>query len=156
MTAPALKAPNSDLVAVAWVRSIPELIASSVGVATELPADDAPIRQYGFVALIGSGGSPDPNVPIRRPVMTAQCWAAPNATGSKKAPWSRAAGIAEWIWQATYDRTLQALRLDLSGLKHGPAVVDTVTALSEPRRIYGDPSDFARFDVDLLFTWKAA
>jgi hypothetical protein len=44
--------------------------------------------------------------------------------------------------------------LDFSARGYASARVLTVVALSEPGRIEGDPSGFARYDVDLLINWR--
>lgn len=144
---------NADLVAQAWLR----LALAGVGVATSLPKADAAMRTVGFVRVLAVGGSPDMYVPLRSPVVSAECWAAPATEGSDKPPWGRANTLAERIVAAAYDPALMDVTLDLSSAgDYSPAHVRTVIALSEPRRVPDDPGNFARFDVDLLFTWAVA
>lgn len=142
--------PSTDLVASAWLR----LAVPDIGVATTLPADVTPLRTSGFVRVQTIGGSPNRDVPMRGPVVAAECWAAPATAGSSKPPWNRASGIAERIVAAMYDRALMNVLITLPG-DYGPARVHTVVALTEPRRIENDPGNFARFDIDLLFGWTA-
>jgi hypothetical protein len=144
--------PNTDLVAAAWLR----LAVPGVGVATTLPSDVAPLRTAGFVRVATVGGSPGRDVPMRNPVVVAECWAAP-AASSAKPPWNRANGIAEQIMAATFDPALMGVLIDLSAVgDYAPARVHTVVALTEPGRVDDDPSNFARFDIDLLLSWTAA
>lgn len=154
MTDP-VKLPNTDLVSVGWLKLVDGLPAGRI--ATKLPKDDdAPLRAPGFVRLMGVGGTPGVDMPWRFPVVTAECWAAPQP-GSIKLPWGVASNLAEIIMNATYERQYQQRRIDLTSVDPAylPALVATVLALTEPRRIE-DPSGFARFDVDLLFHWHIA
>lgn len=145
--------PSSDLVAVAWLR----LALPGFGVATTLPADATPLRTDGFVRVLTVGGTPETYVPLRRPVVAAECWAAPATQASSKPPWGRSANLAELLVAATYNRALMDVTLDLSSQgDYSPAHVRTVIALSEPRRIENDPANYARFDLDLAFTWATA
>lgn len=140
---------NADILSVAWLK----LAVPGVGVATSLPrvADTPALRTDGFVRVLTVGGSPDLYVPMRAPVVTAECWAAPAVEGSDKVPWGRANSLAEAVVAATYDLALMDRVLDLGA--YPDVRVRTVTALSEPRRAENDPANFARYDVDLLFTW---
>jgi hypothetical protein len=151
MSAPVLKPANSQLVGVEWAKRIPSLVLAGVPVAGALPADDAPIRAAGFVTALHVGGGSDLDVPRKRSVIAFSAWAAPPSTGSRKLPLGRAGGIAEWIWEAAYDRSMTGIILDLHGIGGGFADVKIMGTLpiSVPRPIYGDPSGFARFDVEI-------
>lgn len=153
MTLPVLLSPNTDLVSVAWLKRVPKVQMWGVGVATKLPADDAILRTKGFIRTAVVGGTPDLNVRLRRPVVNVQCWAAPEVVGSSKVPWARAGQIAEWVWESTFDTDLMNVLLDMPQTGYGQARVFTVNALSEPRRVEGDESGYARFDVDLEVNW---
>lgn len=151
MTEPT-KLPGSDLVGVGWLKLLDGLPADRI--ATVLPKDDAPLR-LGFVRTMIVGGSPAPGeMPWRAPVITAECWAAPQP-GSVKLPWGVASNLAEIIVNGAYARTSQQRRIVFTGSLADfiPAKVATVIPLTEPRRIE-DPSGFARFDVDLLINWR--
>ena len=148
MTYPA----NGEIVAIGWLR----LALPGYGVATTLPSLVTDIRTGGFVQVRGVGGTPEMYLPVRRPVVAASCWAAPATEASSKPPWGRANTLAERLIAATYDEALMDVELDLSGFgDYDPARVLTVVALSEPVRIENDPANFARYDVDLAFTWTA-
>jgi hypothetical protein len=148
-------APTTDLVASAWLR----LAMPGMGVATTLPkVEETPaLRTSGFVRVATIGGSPNRDVPMRAPVVAAECWAAPSTAGSSKPPWNRANGIAEQVMDACYQSALMGVLIDLSSVgDYASARVHTVVALTEPRRIENDPGNFARYDVDLLLSWTAA
>jgi len=151
MTEP-LKPPSIDLIAPAWLRLIVGIDPTKV--ATTLPSDVAVLRTGAFVqAMSGAGGSPNRDVPLRAPVVRVACWAAP-PEGSRQVPWGRASDAAERILTATYDPALMGRTIDLSSRGYAPAHVLTVVALSEPARVEGDPSGFARYDIDLLVNWR--
>lgn len=152
MSAPALLLPNTDLVAVTWLRRNEKFSARDIGVSTSLPADRSKIVK-GFLTTQIIGGSPDVELPVRRPVVSVSSWAAPATEGSSKTPWPQAAAIAEWVWEQTWDRAHQNVTLSFSLAGYAQARVFTVEALTEPRRVEDDPSGYARVDVDLLIHW---
>lgn len=152
MTAPALKRPSIDLVAPAWLRLVPGVDETKV--ATSLPSDVSALRTGAFVTIGNAGGTPNRDVPLRAPVLTASCWAAPATVGSTQVPWGRASDTAEAIEAATWDPALMDRLIDLTPRGYAPARVLTVVALSEPARVTGDPSGFARYDIDLLVNWR--
>lgn len=146
-------APNAELVASAWLR----LAVPGIGVATTLPKVDAAMRTSGFLRVQTVGGTPDTYVPMRAPVVAVEAWAAPATDSSSQPPWGRANTLAERVLAATYNPVLMNVAVDLSSAgDYLPARVRTVVAVSEPRRVTDDPSNFARFDLDLLFTWATA
>lgn len=145
MTTP-VNPPTSTAVAEAWLR----LAVPGVHAGTRLPAVDQSFRESGAIRLDAVGGTPDRDVPIRAPVVGVSCWFPPQSNGA--APWGRAEQLAERLVAATYNPDLQGVRI--TG-KYAPARVLAVLALSEPVRIENDPSDFARYDVDLLINWRS-
>lgn len=141
--------PNTDLVTVAWLKLVPGVSQA----ATKLP-EASVLRSLpgGFVRVLsGIGGFSPLDVPLRRPVVQIECWAAP-AEGSQKVPWGVASDLAESIFLAQYDPALMDVTVDLVPVTFGQARVRTVNA-QEPRKIEGDPSGFARFDVDAMINW---
>lgn len=111
------------------------------------------MRANGYVRTSVVGGSPERYVPLRSPVVVAECWVPP-ADGSHLPPWNRAGELAESVLAATYDRSLAPLLVDLSSVgNYAPARVLTVVALGEPRRVDGDPNNWARHELDLQLTW---
>lgn len=153
MTAPATLRPNSQLVAVEWAKLIPNFAANSVQVASRLPKDDTPLRGSGFCRMRAVGGVPDVYVPRRNSVIVAECWAATASPASTKMPVARAATLAEWLWEATFDSTLMNKVVDFTLPGYPRVAVKTVEALNEPYQI-GDPDPLlARFDINLLVHW---
>lgn len=159
MMAP-LKRANTDLVGVAWLRLVPRIDSSAV--ATRLPryttgdhrgeVDVSKLRTSGFVVWrSGIGGAPSGK--LRRPVGVAECWAAP-AEGSIQVPWGRASDLAENIFDAATDEFSALDNVAVSLPAGYPAArVLTVRALGEPQKVTGDPSGFARFDINIEINW---
>jgi hypothetical protein len=149
--------PNTDLVGVAWLKLVPGLDPQKV--ATKLPTSNGEVSADalrppggGFVRWhSGLGGTP--SGVMRRPVGAAECWAAP-APGSSQVPWGRASELAEAIMDAVDDEhsPLHGITVTLPG-DYGMARVHSVNALGEPVKVEGDPSGFARFDLDLEINW---
>lgn len=143
--------PTSRLTGVGWLR----LAVTDVRVDDRLPDPiDTALRTDGFIRVAVVGGSPEMYVPARGAVITAECWIAPSATTGEPS-WSTVEQLAERVVAASYDPALTGRLLDLTGFgDYAPARVTSVAALSEPVRRDDDPSDFARFDVDLLINWR--
>lgn len=162
MTSPALPLlPTNELVAVAWLGSIPALqpLGGTQMVATTLPADvnaDGTVAawtQTGFITVTVVGGSPDPYLPVKRPVLQVDCWA--TRPGSSKPPWGQANVLAETIRYATLQRLgfNRPLTLTVSSVSYPGAVVISAYLATEFRRIYSDAADYARYQGDLALTW---
>lgn len=150
MSAP-LHVPSSRLVAASWLK----LALPDVRAGTELPTADASSRTKGYVRTAVVGGDPGRYVPMRAPVVAAECWLAPRGEDGD-ASWARAEDLGERLVAASYDRQLQGVVVDLSTVgSYGSARVHDVTALTEPQRVENDPSGWARVDVDLLINWTA-
>jgi hypothetical protein len=143
--------PNSDLVAVGYVKLLAGMPTGRVGIT--LPRDDAQLRSPGFVQITVTGGIVDEYLLVARPALTVDCWVAP-ADGSLKAPWGAAYALAEAIRVGTVGR--QAARtVDLSGIGSGydDAFVYSAYPTSEPRRILSDQGAYARVSIDLQIHW---
>jgi hypothetical protein len=156
MSAPSLLRPNTEIVAVSWARRVPGI--PDEGVATRLPSERSKVVD-GFVTVlaVGVAGS-EIDVPLHRPVVTFSCWAANPNEGSSKIPWPVAARMAEQLWESTFYPIFEGIKVQglvlpmyLDG--YANARVLTVNAVSEPVRVPDDPSNFARFDVDLELNW---
>lgn len=147
--------PFTDLVARGWLR----LALPFVDVGDRLPKPSPALRAVGFIRTVTVGGNVDVDVPLRRPIVTAECWVAPAVEGQGQdyEPWNAAGGLAQWVIDATYRRELMGVEVDLTDFgAYRPARVHTVIANPEPRRVEGDPGHFARYDVDLQINWTAA
>lgn len=137
---------NTDLVAVAWLGTAQGLTGI---VGATLPKDTSGWASTGFVTVRTSGGSPDPYVPLRRPVVTVDCWGV--SPGSVKPPWALANGLAELVAAACRASDVGRL-LTLPGGYPTARVLDAYL-VSEPRRAYGDQGGYARFVVDVALNW---
>lgn len=158
MTVPALPALlNDELVAVAWVGSIPDL--SPQMVATRLPPDITPAGQpaawlqTGFITVAVVGGNPDVMLPVSRPVIQVDCWAA--VPGSGKPPWWKAAALGAVVTHATWSRRSISRPLDITvkGVAYPRAVVQGAYMATSFRRLYDDAGDYARYQADLALSW---
>lgn len=146
---------SSERVAVAWIMSIPGLVAD--GVATQLPSDETSWAKNGFVVVPTSvGGTPESNMPVRRPVVTVETWG--TVPGSDKIPWGIPDQLMAQIIAGTYDRTTfgRPLTLVAGKVTYPTARVLSATAMSEPRRIWSDVGDYGGYTADIRLDWIAA
>jgi hypothetical protein len=143
-----LLSPNSELVAVGWLKGITYLGSR---VATELPRDVTGWSAAGFVTATLAGGTAPRYTPMRQPVLDVSCWGvAPN---SGRPPWNLAAQLAEAIVAATLDHRNVPRRIAMPNANHRPAFVRSAWVVSEPRRVPSDPGDYARLSMDLALDW---
>lgn len=157
MTTPLPLLPTSELVAVAWIGSVPNL--SPQMVATQLPSDvnsDGTVAAWvrtGFVTVSVVGGSPDIYLPVKQPVIQVDTWA--TKPGSNKPPWWMANVLAETIRYATWQRIgwNRPLTLTAGGVSYPGAVVTSAYFATEFRRLYDDQADYARYQADLAMSW---
>lgn len=142
--------PTGELVAQAWIASIP---GWSAGVGQQLPADDSTWTETGFVTVSVVGGSPDVDIPIKKPVVQVDCWA--TMPGSNKPPWRMAANLAEQIRVACYDRLMfgRELRPRVDEIVYLTARATTAYMVTEPRPLYDDAADYAHYQFDLSLWW---
>jgi hypothetical protein len=150
-----LTPPNSELVAVAWLASIAGLEGI---VSTTLPKDVTGWAATGFVTLGAGGGGgviggrPDLYLQTRHPVLSVHTWA--TVPGSAKPPWGMAAALAELVVAGCWDE--ENMRRDLTlPAGYDPARAMEAYPLTEPRRIPGDVSGYAHFQLDLQLHWVA-
>lgn len=161
MSSPSLPLECTDeLVAVAWIASVPGFSPAMVG--TTLPADVNPDGspaawlKTGYATVSVVGGNPDPLLPISRPVIQVDCWAA--VPGSNKPPWNLAAALSRAILRATWDRYRipRPLTPTLNGVEYPTAVVQSATIVTAFRRMYDDAADYAHLSGDLNLSWVMA
>lgn len=146
--------PTNELVAVAWLsQRVPGLTSGMVS--TSLPRDPALWADNGFLQVQAlPGGSPDVDIPVRRPVFQLDAWA--SSPGSSKPPWGLANRLIELVREATesdaatYGREV-TLPPDYLGAR-----VQAAYLISEPRRVGDDPAGYARFTADLAIDWVRA
>lgn len=144
---------TTDLVVTAWLATIPGITAAMVGTTLPRPAADGTVSwaDTGFVqATTGVGGTPNKDVPLSSPVVQIDCWA--TQSNSDLPPRAKANALAMAVWWAavlnTGIETVLALRSGYAGAR-----VMSAYLLGEPRPVYGDPSDYARYTVDMAMNW---
>lgn len=161
MTTPLPPRPTSELVAIAWLASVPGLTQGMV--AAQLPPDadkdgvpaEWVVKGRGFVTVATVGGNPDALLPVRRPVVQVDCWDV--KPGSGKPPWGVANALGEAITLATFDRVTipRPLTITVRGVRYPTAVVQGARMVTEFRRITDDAGDYARYQGDLWLQWIA-
>lgn len=139
-----IRIPNSELVAVAWVRSLAPLVDDLVSDASAtLPSQERWTKPV-YVQVTAIGGAVSKYHPLRGPVVQVDCWAAAGM-------WGEVMAAAEYLRDATY-----------AGEGTGQLVVKTgfklvnlgeVSVENEPRPIRGDPAALARAQIDLQFVY---
>jgi hypothetical protein len=159
MTTPATipLAPDDELVAAAWIASIPGFTAAMTG--PTLPPDitpdgePAPWISTGYVTVAVAGGNPDDLLPVHRPVIDVQCWA--TVPGSNRPPWQMAKALANAITKATWDRTTlnRVVTPVVNGVTYPTASVQGAKVLTAFRRLYSDTADYACVQGDLWLSW---
>jgi hypothetical protein len=159
MTTPTLATlhPSTDLVAVAWLRTLPGLVAD--GVANQLPANEKSWATNGFVVVpMTVGGTPHSTMPLRRPVVQCECWG--TVPGSDKLPWGIPSQLAEQIRFGCLDRDRNTfgrlLTIAANGVTYAPARVLSAKMLTEPHRVLSDAGDYAGVLFNLSLQWVAA
>lgn len=136
---------TTELVTQAWLKSVVGDI-----VATKLPRDNTSWAASGFLTVATTGGNTGLYVPLRSPVVSADCWAVNPQSG--RPPWNKATSLAERIVAATYDPAYTPQLVTLpSG--YAQARVLTVYSAYEPRRVPDDPGSYARMSLGLVVNW---
>jgi len=159
--------PNSELVALAWLASVPGFTTAMVGtMLPKLPGSGTMPGWVatGFVTAAVVGGSPDAWMPQAQPVIGVNCWAV-NATQTggptgpinpaTKPPWGKAAQLGEQIRGAAYtlNRSGAARQVAMPVTGYAHAAVQSAVLLTEPRRVPGDVGSYARFTFDMQLFW---
>ncbi|MFG3051903.1 hypothetical protein ACGFZP_13260 [Kitasatospora sp. NPDC048239] len=136
---------TTELVTVAWLHDVVGDI-----VATTLPRDNSTWAASGFVTVATIGGSADPYVPMRSPVVSVDCWAV--APSSGRPPWNKASVLAERIQAACWDHPGTPRLLTLPG-NYPQARVLSAYSTYEPRRVPDDEASYARINLGLSVNW---
>lgn len=145
MTAPFQ--PDGESIAIAWLQT---LGLDVDGIGTDLPGSKALWSVRGFVQVpMVVGGTPQIHVPMREPSVEINAWAC--RLHSELPPWRRAGHIANTIVAAIYDQQ-RPVDLDL-GDGYAPVRMHSIWALTEPRRMPGDPSNYARHVMEAAMRW---
>lgn len=137
---------NTELVAVQWLLGVTGL--SSGMVATQLPKDQSTWSTNGFVTVAALGGGPNNYTGVRGPVLQLDCWAV--APGSNKPPWFQANALAELVVGACRVGDGRTVTLPNG---YPAARVLQAWVITEPRRVYDDAGDVARYTLNLALSW---
>jgi hypothetical protein len=153
-------APLPELVAVAWLKSIPGNPLGSA-VATTLPPPDASgvlsWLSTGFTTVQGvSPGSLGDHMPTRESVLQLDFYAAPPVTGSGRPPWNKAAKLWSLIHAATYafQDVPRLLVLPAATPAYSNARVKVARLLGDPQRMSSDEGSYAHYQCDLQLFWN--
>lgn len=145
--------PTAELVAVAWARQrVPGLDGI---VATALPRSTETWAGTGFVTLRALPSGPyAPNGTKRTSVVQADAWwsGTSGTTSAAKPQWGKANQLVEALIAATEESALYSTPVTLPDQYRG-AIVLAVYPMSDPQKVEGDPSGYARYTVDLAVDW---
>lgn len=144
--------PTNALVAVAWLGQRVAGLAPGM-VATRLPRDLSTWADLGFVQATVVTGTPDVDVPIRRPLVQVDAWA--HSPDGVKPPVNKAARLAELVRVATEDGAQYGKPVAMPA-NYAGAVVLSAYVVTEPYEMTDDPSGFARISLDLVLEWARA
>jgi hypothetical protein len=152
---------TSELVALAWIGTVIEPYAIASGTTLQGPDPTTSILSWGdtgFVQVAAVGGQPHVHLPLRRPVLSIDCWA--TNVGRKRPPWGRANVVAELIVAATYSVGAHGTANDAQRpvtlpSDYGTAIVRGAVVRSEPRRRPSDVAEYAHYGFELEIDWLA-
>ncbi|WP_328494105.1 hypothetical protein OHS59_16220 [Streptomyces sp. NBC_00414] len=136
---------NDELVARAWLHSL-----GLTNVGTTLPQNQATWSTDGFVQITVTGDSSHTYYRLRRPVITAVCWAVNPA--KQTPPWGKACDLAETISEGCWGFTPGVFSLSVTGAPHARTLQATV--IQAPRRVFGDEAEYAKYTVDFELVWN--
>lgn len=141
--------PTSPLVAVAWLLSLPELLA---GAGTTLPADASTWAAHGYVVCQPVGDQGNIYVPMRHPIVSMDVWTV--ALDSGQAPVHQARQIAERIRAATFRDDRFPVTVTPAPGDYDPALIRTAYPLQgEPRLIPDPDGSRAHVQIDVAIMW---
>lgn len=145
--------PTNALVAVAWLGQRVAGLAPGM-VATRLPRDLGAWAEIGFVQATVVSGTPDVDVPIRRPLVQIDAWA--HSPDGVKPPVNKAARLAELVRVATELPSAKYSSPVEMPANYAGAIVLSAYVVTEPYEVTDDPSGFARISLDLVLEWARA
>lgn len=153
--------PDAEMVAAAWIRSIPGIVVDAVDV--QFPWDvNVPPAVNGYVQVSSAGGVPDQNVPLFHTTVQVDCWVL--APSEDRIFRLRASALAKQIQYATWDR-LKAERgvevieqlSDGTFITYPNAHVYTAVCLTDAHPlITAENPSYEAYSFDMMFTWTTA
>lgn len=144
--------PSTELVARAWILSLPDVPAGTVAATLPAPVDGHyPWEATGFYTVTPAGGTPHVDIRVRRPLVQVDAYA--TKYGSQRPPHGRAAAMLESIVNSCWDDDGDhAHDLDVKTGYYRVRVY-AVSCAREPQRLYGDEQSLAKYSADLQFHW---
>lgn len=135
---------TDELVAIAWLKTVPEL--SNVPVATTLAAQANWGNSPTFLQVFSSSlTAPSAYFPSHVSRILVSCWAKPKR-------WADAADLSQLVRAATYSQdSAREVAMHVQG--YSTAAVLSVQTLSEPVRVTGDTNQLARYDITIGMEW---
>jgi hypothetical protein len=146
--------PNSEMVAVAWLRTNVSYLDGNV--ATSLPESVDSWSDKGFTVVTAIGGD-SLDLGLRRAVLSLMYYAVAQQSG--RPPWNRAVQMAEQVREIIYPTgvplatTRAKYHVTAMPTTYKDAKVQNVFMRSEPRRRPGDSADFAIYQNDIQLDW---
>ena len=140
--------PSTELVAAAWLATLPGI--TSAMVASTLPKDHATWEATGFYVVTPAGGTPHPDIPIRRPLVQVDHYA--TKVGSQRPPHAKASTGLEDVINACWNEGDRAVDVATKAGYYGARIL-AVTCAREPISLYGDEQSLAKRSTDLQFHW---
>ena len=153
---------NDSFVAEAWLAAVPEIAAlgGAAMVGSELPPDVDPDTgkvaawvSTGYIMTTVFGGTPDPMLPVNKPVMQVDCVA--TVPGSNSPPWPDAEALAQAVKYACWhwNQIPQPVAVSVNGVAYPSAIVQSAWVVRTFERMYADAADYARVQGDIALTW---
>lgn len=140
--------PTDEGVAVAWLRSLPGMVA---GAATNLPRNVATWADHGFV-VVGVVGGPARDTALMSPVLSLDCWAVTPDTDTP--PWGESSGIATFIRDSVFQEDNFPVIVQQTPGTFRPALVQSASLVSPyPRRVPDPDLSRAHYVLELSLHW---
>ena len=149
--------PDDEVVAIAWIETIPGLALD--GVSTELPEDIDINPRLGYVQVTQVGGGMGSDFPIHTAVVQCDCYVV--NPDNDRVHYLTTRRLAEKIRDACYHRLSvqralhpHAIGPDSMNIEYPLAKVFSAYAPTYPHRIASPPDDqYAGHSVDITITW---
>jgi len=154
------KRANSELAAIAWLKTVPGLPVNQIG--TTLPQDQTTWAETGFIQPIVVGkGSSSKYYGYRSPVVMVHCWAVNPA--KQTPPWWKADDLAETIFEHLLKEENGFENHDLPRPGYRKIRVLQAWVIEEPKRIpwgfpsgqgsFVDPGNAAHYTLSYQMAW---
>lgn len=145
---------TSELVALSWLATLPGVNTSMVGAL--LPSDTSTWAATGFLTASIAGGTPDLDLPIRRPLIQIDAWWAPN-TVSGRPQWGKCDQLMGKVVAGCHGVISGTKELNcVAGPSTIPARLFSAWAAMEPQRLYSDDASMAHLRMDVRLDWRKA